>query len=355
MTIKMYENKAGKSFSFKIFMNNKPILIGQKVSSRSNCIQSIKKTLSALKSNEMISVRSTGKNGGYTFTIVKSDSVVFKSLELASDGLAYLKETVGMSDSFEVSFDTQKEKVAAKKMMVHKKPIFDLTQVSKTKKAGFELLDQSKTNRFYFHFNDAKGKPILYSRAYDGKTRRTKAAKKLIKAIKEKNRLQIDYVKEKAGVFAILKAENKTEIARSRVYKKQAKLDKALAYFKKEANSKVKILKVAKKKKKKKVQKLPKLKYFLKQKAVLGEIGFEGFRNPKNKLHFYHYHDSKGKTLLFSPPFLSRKKRDKAIQTAIQLSKNKRLYSMKKKADQHYFVLVNGEGKGVARSRFFFV
>jgi len=349
----MYENKADKNFSFKIFMNKKPILIGQKFPSRSSCIQNIKKTLSTLQSNNMISIRSAG-TGKYAFSIGKAESVVFKSLELASDGLAYLKETVGMADSFEVSFDTQKEKIAAKKIMAHKKPRFNITQTSKTKKAGFELIDKSKSNLFYFHFNDAKGKPFLYSRAYDGKTRRTKAAKKLIKGIKEKYQIITDFVIEKEGVFAVLKERDGLEIARSRIYKNRIKLNKALTYFKKETKGSFKTLKVAKKKKKKKkARKLTKEKYLLKQKAPIGEVGFEGFKNAKNKLHFFHYYDSKGETLLFSPSFTTRKKRDKAIQTAIQLSKNKRLYSMKTKGAKHYFVLVTAEGKGVARSRFF--
>jgi len=354
MTIKMYENKEKKTFSFKVFMNKRAILYGKNFPSRSDCLERIEKMLTTLQSNSVINIRSEGTKG-YAFTISKIESTSFKSLELASDGLAYLKEFVGTTDNFKVNFDTLKEKVVAKKRLVHKKPRFDLSQVSKTKKAGFELLDNLFTNLFYFHFNDAKGRPFLYSRAYDGKTRRTKAAKKIIKSLKQKQQLVTDIVAAKEGVFVVMKGPDGLEIVRSRLFKNRTKLDKALAYFKKEAKGTVKILKVPKKKKKKKNQKkkLPKEKYLLKQKAPFAEVGFEGFKSRKNKLHYFHYHDTKGNTLLFSQPYISRKIRDKAIQKAIQLSKDKRLYDLKKKGEQHYFVLVDKEGKGLARSRLF--
>lgn len=345
----MYENKTDKHFFFKIFMNKKPILIGQKVASRSACIQNIEKTLSSLKSNTMISVRAT-KNKGFVFTIAKTESVIFKSLELASDGLAYLKELVDTMDRFTVSFDTFKQKVAVKKKkLTPKKPKFNLQQVSKTKKAGFELLDKKK--RYSFHFNDAKGKPFLYSRIYTGSTKRTKAAKKLTTLIKKKNQITTDITVVKQGVYALIKEKNGTPIARTKVYKNRKKLEKAITYFKKTASSKAKILQLPKKKKK--TLKLPKERYLLKQKAPLAEVGFEGFKDAKNKFHYFHFYDKKGKALLYSPPFTAQKKRDKAIQTLIQLSKNKRLYEMKKKSEQHFFILLDETGKDLARSRSF--
>jgi len=250
MTIKMYENREKKSFSFKIFMNKRPILTGKSFSSQSDCLRQIKKILTALKSSNTMSIHSE-ETKGYVFTIAKTQSTPFKSLELASDGLAYLKETVGAAEEFTIKFDTQKEKIVDKKSLVHKKPRFDLKQLSKSKKAGFELLDKSKLNAYYFHFNDAKGKPFLYSRAYDGKTRRTKAAKKLIKSLKAKKQLVKEIVADKEGVFVVLKEQNGLQIARSRLYKNRTKLEKALARFEKQALGKVNKLKVPKKKKKK--------------------------------------------------------------------------------------------------------
>jgi len=310
----------------------------------------IEQGLAAIRSNNMINIRSKEGGGGFLFSTNNVESCLFKSLDQASDGLAYLKETIGRKQDFTVVFDTVKEQVISKKQIGRPSEGYDFRQVSKTEKRGFELLDKVDKNsaNYYFHFNSADGKPILFSRSYDGKTARTKAAKKLIASIEDKTLLTEIITTGNSSVF-LLKTPANEEIARSKRFKNSTAATEALKAFKKEAVGKVKILKLTKKKKKKK-KKLPKEKFDLKELAPIGNIGFEAFRSKENKFHYFHFFDKKSKTLLYSKAFESRTKRDAAIMEAIELSQDKRLYAITEKKGN---ILQNAKGKGLAKSRNF--
>ncbi|MEM1122687.1 MAG: OmpA family protein, partial [Bacteroidota bacterium] len=103
-------------------------------------------------------------------------------------------------------------------------------------------------------------------------------------------------------------------------------------------------------KKKKKVKE----KYLLKQVAPLGLIGFEGFKNPDNKMHYFHYHDEGGQALLVSRNYEKRKERDADIAAVIENGTHKKYYkTWKKGKKKHYFSIIDKNGKSFARSRYF--
>ena len=370
MTIRMNENQADNTFSFDIYRDKKTMLSANKFPSKEACLKSIESILLSLKTNNILNIRSV--EGGYLFSIAKIDSIVFKSLEAASDGLAFLKEGVEKEPSIKVAFRTKKQLVVSRKRIGEVDERYDFTQISKTEKSGFELIDKDKDYLYYFHFNDANGKPIIYSRAYDGKKIRLQAALSLIADIKDKKE-RVEFLSERGGYLFVLKTADNYEIARSRIFK-----DKGLAHvefinFKKAASGKNKILKSPKKKnsnkkdnKKKpkkdgkkhkhkqlKEKKQSKQKFSINQQAPLGIIGFEIFRNPKDKAHYFHYHDEQGKALIVSRPFSAREDRKTTLEAVLTASQNKRLYEMKIKGTKHYFILSNAEGQQLARSRYF--
>ncbi len=349
MNIKMYKNKVDNTFTFKVYRAKKSILLGKSFPSKQACLTGIEQALASIRSNNMINIRSKEGGGGFLFSTNNVESCVFKSLDQASDGLAFLKETLGKKQNFNVVFDTLKKQVISKKKIGKPSEGYDFKQVSKTKKFGFELLDKDSAN-FYFHFNDKEGKPILFSRSYDGKTARTKAAKNLIVSIKDKTLIAEIITAGNSYVF-LLKTAEQEEIGRSKRFRNSALATEALKVFKKDAVGKVKILKLAKKKKKKK--KLPKAKYGLNEVAPIGNIGFEAFRSKKYKCHYFQFFDEKAKPLLFSKAFDGRTKRDEAIMEAIELSQDKRLYAISEKKGNYHFVLQNKKGKGIAKSRVF--
>lgn len=351
MNIKMYKNKVDNTFTFKAYRAKKPILLGKSYPSKKACLSGIELALASLRSNNMINIRSKEGGGGFLFSTNNVESCVFKTLDQASDGLAFLKETMAKTEDFNVAFDTVKEQIISKKKIGRTSEGYDFKQVSKTEKPGFELLDKDSVN-FYFHFNAADGKPFLFSRSYDGKTTRTKAAQSLIASIKDKT-LHTEILTIGNFCMFLLKTSEQEEIARSKRFKNRAAATEALQAFKKEALGKVKILKLAKKKKKKKKKTLPKEKFGLNQAAPIGNIGFEGFRSKKNKFHYFQFFDKKAKALLYSKPFESRSKRDAAILEAIDSSQDKRLYAITEKEGNYHFVLQNTKGQGLAKSRIF--
>jgi len=245
MTIKMYKNKVDNTFTFKVYRAKKPILLGKSFPTKQACLSGIEQGLAAIRSNNMINIRSKEGGGGFLFSTNNVESCLFKSLDQASDGLAFLKETIGKKQDFNVVFDTVEEQVISKKKIGRPSEGYDFKQVSKTKKPGFELLNKDNAN-FHFHFNDANGKPILYSRAYDGKTARTKGAKKLIASIKDKSLITEIIGSGNSSVF-LLKTSAHEEIARSRRFKNSSAATEALKDFKKQALGKSKVLKLAKK------------------------------------------------------------------------------------------------------------
>lgn len=349
MNIKIIENTQDKTFRFEIADGKKVILLKRGLPNKEACLLELKRTLNSIFTNDMINVSST--NGGFNFQAHNATSRVFKSLEQASDAIAFLKEEGWSKEgNFEVQFESKKSEVISKKRIGRMNEGYDFKQLSKTKKAGFELLDKEKERLFYFHLNDLAGKPMLFSRAYDGKRQRTKAAKGIVDDIKEK-KTAIKIIPFRGNFIFLIKDKEGFEIAKSTTYKTKKAAEEGIKYLKKAAKEKAKIFKLPKKKKK--PIKLPKQKFLLQQFAPKGNIGFETFRNKTNKAHYFHYHDKKGTALLMSPAFTSRKKRDAAVVDIIELSKTKDRYVMKKKGDKHYFVLVTKKGKTVAKSRYF--
>ncbi len=352
MNIKMYKSQTDGSYSFKVYRDRKPIIIGNNFPSREACVSNIENALQAIRSNNMINIRSKEGGGGYLFSVGHADSCVFKSLDQASDGLAFLKEAVSKKQTLFASIDFEKERIISKQAIGQADEGYNFKQVSKTKKPGFELIDNDKLNLYYFHYNDSNGKPLFYSRAYDGKTRRIKAARSLVDLCKEK-KLKKEFLSMKggSGVVLILKSEEDIEIARSKIFKNKGQATDAFAQLQKEALGKVKYLKLPKKKKKK--VKLPKKIYNLKAKAPSKKIGFVSFKDPKNKCHYFHFQDREGEALLYSTAFTSRKKRDSAIEKAIKLSPQKKLYAITSDEKKHFFLLQDEAGKGIAKSRIF--
>ena len=349
MKIRMFASAPDKTFRYEI-SHGKNALLGEKgFPNKEACLKSIKQTLHAIYVLDMINVSSVG--GGYIFNAGKAESRRFKTIEGASDAIALLKEAGGTADGqYEVLIEGRSSEVVSKRKLGTLNEGYDFKQVSKTNEPGFELLNKEKEGLYYFHLNDKEGKPMLFSRSYDGKRRRIKAIRTLIEASKDK-KLLYKIVPFKGSFMFILKDEEGYEMARSRTFKQKAAAEEGLKYLRKMAKDKTAIFKLPKKKKK--TRKLPKEKFLLQQVAPKGFVGFESFRNPDNKCHYYHYHDKRGQVLLYSPAFGSRKRRENSIEEIIALSQVKDRYVMKEKKDKHYFTIVSEKGKTIARSRIF--
>jgi len=342
--------KAGikEDYIFQISNNSKTFLSSSDYQDKNACLEQLQEVLVNLRDNEQIAIQ-TGNNKKYYFEVLKhAQSPSFDDIEAASDILVRLKDFANTGSAFKVNYQKQGEQVVSKKQLGLREEMYNFDKVSTSKLAGFELLDEHKKGRF-FHFNDADGKVLLYSRLFDGKTRRIKAILDLIKNAKKENRFQLIHQEE--GYSFIVKTKEGFEIGRSRMFENQNEMESAIAYFRKEGGKDQKEFKLPEKKKKKRKAKE---KYHLKQIAPLGLVGFEGFKSAKNKLHYFHYHDEGGQALLFSKHFDKRKTRDSAIAEIIKNGNKKKYYkTWKKTKNQFYFSIIDKKGKSFARSRYF--
>lgn len=95
--------------------------------------------------------------------------------------------------------------------------------------SGFISFSDLNTGEYFFRFNNEKGKPILYSEAFEDAEKRDTRISLVIKNAQARKR----YKKEKEGKqYTIsLRSGNHKELARSQSYKSEAKAEKAIEYL----------------------------------------------------------------------------------------------------------------------------
>jgi uncharacterized protein YegP (UPF0339 family) len=104
----------------------------------------------------------------------------------------------------------------------HKSDDYNLTQKSKSGKAGFELF-KGEDSRYYFHFNDKTGAALLFSQAYKKSTERDVGVKSVMKNAVVKARY--DFNSEGDKHYFVLRAGNKFAIGRSRFFKNKVEME----------------------------------------------------------------------------------------------------------------------------------
>lgn len=106
---------------------------------------------------------------------------------------------------------------------------YDFTRKSESGLAGFEPYHNSKTNKFYFHFNDEEGNALLYSQSYTTEKGREKGMKTLTNNLLNSSRYE---VKTDKKFYFVIRASNNQEIARSRFFDKKEKMLDAMDFAK---------------------------------------------------------------------------------------------------------------------------
>lgn len=104
----------------------------------------------------------------------------------------------------------------------HKSDDYNLSQKSKSGKAGFESF-KGEDGRYYFHFNDETGVAMLYSQAYKKSTERDVGIKSIQKNAPIKARFEP--MQEGDKHYFVLRAGNKFAIGRSRLFKNKAEME----------------------------------------------------------------------------------------------------------------------------------
>jgi len=116
---------------------------------------------------------------------------------------------------------------------------------------GFILFQNEENKLHYFHCNDIKGLPFLYSQSYQTSTSAEKGLRAVLKnAVKPNRYKEID---SPEGFLFILKAGNHQEIARSSVYPTKTEQRVAMQYLNRVAESKYPMAKIEEEKSRAKV------------------------------------------------------------------------------------------------------
>jgi len=349
MKIQLLKPDLNEDYIFQISNGKNIYLTSSDYDKKSICLKQLEEVLVELRDNEQIAIQSGNNNQFYFEVAGSTQSPSFKGIEAANDVLVKLKEFANRGNEFRVSYERAGEKVVSKKQLGLREELYDFSRVSTSHTFGFELIEGAQPNERFFHFNDKEGFALLYSRAFDGKTRRTKAIRSIIKNAENEERFE--RIQQGDNHFFIIKTSKGYEIARSRNFRNAEQMDAAINYLRENTASQKKDFKLSKKKKKKKTAKE---KYHLKQIAPLGLVGFEGFKSTKNKMHYFHYHDEGGQALLISKYYEKRKDRDAGIAEVIKNGSKRKYYkTWKKNKNQCYFSIIDKKGKSYARSRYF--
>ncbi|MDX1940515.1 MAG: hypothetical protein SFU99_08185 [Saprospiraceae bacterium] len=81
--------------------------------------------------------------------------------------------------------------------------------------------------------------------------------------------------------------------------------------------------------------------------------GFELVRNEENGFYYFQCKDINGKPILHSKDFQPQNVAENKLQNAVKLARQVKNYIRKKDGEQHYFILVGGNKKEIARSVLF--
>lgn len=106
------------------------------------------------------------------------------------------------------------------------KPQYDFSQPSPTGVKGFETFRSQKDDKYYFHFNDPTGIPVLYSLGYVGKKSRDNALKKTIELASDMD--QVERNAEGDSHYFVFRGGTQKEIARSRTFMKADDMEKRI-------------------------------------------------------------------------------------------------------------------------------
>ncbi|MEL6654127.1 MAG: DUF1508 domain-containing protein, partial [Bacteroidota bacterium] len=274
-------------------------------------------------------------------------SQIFPTETEASQALDALEAAARNQQQFEVSMTVRRTAKAFQALSteVDYASFYDFLFGSPQGTPGFERFERAdKEAKYYFHFNAADGQPLLYSRGFDTAGKRDKRIRTVLKSVDKAKRYE--RVDNEEGVYFILKASNGSEIGRSRMYADSAERDAAITALMAQAPTFAAAFPDPGKNKRKES-------YRLDFPSPNGAVGFESFRNPTDRRHYFHLNDETGTALLFSQAYLAKKSRDNGIRAvALNASEENR---MDRKTDEngHYFLIRGGNRQAVARSRYF--
>lgn len=233
-------------FSFTLSNNDSNVVLSSNsFNDRDSCIASLRGLTQALPNRANYEIIS--ENGKSFFNVISegnaaAKSPLFLSATDANDAADTLSEDASDEPQYSVevhTFSTSKKATAKERIILPSlgeidfASLYDFEYTSPKGTVGFESFNRKDKNASYFHFNDANGQALLFSRGFDATSKREKRIRQVISASGKAPRYEI--VEEDNKFYFILKERNNLEIARSRSFTNREETEMQVNFVK--ANS----------------------------------------------------------------------------------------------------------------------
>jgi uncharacterized protein YegP (UPF0339 family)/outer membrane protein OmpA-like peptidoglycan-associated protein len=218
--------------------------------------------------------------------------------------------------------------------------LYDFGYASPKGTAGFESFNRTDKNASYFHFNDANGQALLYSRGFDANSKKDKRIRQVIGASGKAQRFEIKEVE--GSFYFILKERNNLEIARSRTFTSRADAEAQVTYLQANAPSYASVYPEP-------VKRKSVNQYNFDILPSSDSSGFDAVKGA-DKQHYFMLKDASASPVLYSQGYGSGAARDNGIKTVIKNGIEESRYEKVEKGGKYSFILRAGNRQEVAKS-----
>ena len=309
MRFEINQNPSDNSFTYEIINEaGNALFVSDSFATREACTSSIETAVQALADPARYVTQGDG-----SLNLVAADGTLLarsQSLPAGQSTQAIINASVEdtrNTSQFEVSLTTTSTRRTTSQNTLRTlsdeelAALYNFAKQSTSGVTGFELFKSETDDQHYFHFNDADGQALLFSRGFSTGGQRDKRLTSVIQSAERENRFE---VKEDGGQFYfILKARNGQEIARSRSFTTRNAAIDGLSFVNQTAPSYAE--QYVKKRNRRNTSGTDD--YLLDVPSPENTPGFVAFKNPTTSRHYFHLNDSSGAPVLYSQGYTSGK------------------------------------------------
>ena len=351
----VHPGQAGDGLAFDLLLDEEQVLSRGGFADREDCLTAIRAAVEALGA-ETPFVFLPAPGGQAVGLVSPTGAALASSRPLASEAAMTLRDALAEAASeqeeygieFPPTMTMRQRAVPAFLSAAHQVSTddYDFGRPSSSGVAGFESFQNDRDGRYYFHFNDAQGAALLYSRGFGTTAQRNKR----LRSVMDGGVLTQRYEQREEGGshFFILKARNGQEIARSRAFPASGERDAAMAWLAQVVPQHAEQSGPLRTRRPRRPSHTG-----IALASLTGAAGFELLRNSADRRHYFLFNGDDGRPLLFSQGYKTGESRDQAVRTLIRLSANPSRYEAARAEGEHSFVVRAGNRQEIARSRAF--
>ncbi len=343
-------------FSFTLSDNDSNIALSSvPFTDRDACISAIRGLTQALPNRSNYEITSEGDLSFFNVISegnVAAKSPMFSTYSDAKDAADNLSEDTSDEPQYSVevhTFSTSNTKNSKERVVLPSlgeidfASLYDFGYDSPNGTAGFESFNRKDKNASYFHFNDANGKALLYSRSFDANSKREKRIRQVIAASAKAPRYEI--LEEGGKYYFILKERNNLEIARSRSFTTREEAETQINFVKDNSPSYTNAFPEP-------IKRKSVNQYNFDIKTNFASEGFEAVKGD-DKQHYFVVKDATGTPILYSQGYGATTPRDNGIRTVIKNGGDETKYEKSGKGGKYSFILRAGNRQEIAKSQAF--